>query len=79
MVAGHMNTMSRAFSVIALILSLTLSAHAQAANSLASLPPALRAAVQSGNAQAITQAINTLSGGNPQRSATLACLEIARD
>lgn len=38
----------------------------------AQLPPALQAAVLSGNAQAVNQAINTLSGGNPQRAAELA-------
>jgi hypothetical protein len=38
----------------------------------ANLPPALRAAVQSGNTSAVTQAINTLSGGNPTQAAALA-------
>jgi hypothetical protein len=36
------------------------------------LPPALRAAVQSGNADAVSQAIATLSGGNSVQSAQLA-------
>jgi hypothetical protein len=40
------------------------------------LPPALQAAVQSGNASAITQAIQTLSAGNPARAAALA-LDVA--
>jgi hypothetical protein len=38
----------------------------------ATLPPALRAAFVSGNAQQMSAAINTLSGGNPQRAAALA-------
>ncbi|HEY1110854.1 MAG TPA: hypothetical protein VGE76_19530 [Opitutaceae bacterium] len=38
----------------------------------ATLPPALQAAVNSGNANSITQAINALSGGNPARRAQLA-------
>jgi len=36
------------------------------------LPPALQAALLSGNVAAIEQAINVLSGGNPQRQAQLA-------
>lgn len=43
----------------------------------APLPPALRAAINSGNANAVTQAINTLSGGNPQRAAQLAQQAVA--
>lgn len=39
---------------------------------LNSLPPALRAAVTSGNGSVVTQVINTLSGGSPQRAAQLA-------
>lgn len=42
------------------------------AQTLTTLPPALRAAVNSGNTQAVQQAIQTLSGGNPQRAAQLA-------
>lgn len=38
----------------------------------ATLPPALRAAFVSGNAQQMSAAINTLSGGNPERAAALA-------
>ena len=41
-------------------------------NPLASLPPALRAAVQSGNPDAIRQAITTLSGGDAAQTASLA-------
>ncbi len=52
-------------------------AQAQTAQGLAALPPALRAAVQSGNSNAITQAINTLSGGNSTTAATLAAQTIA--
>jgi len=48
------------------------TAPGSATQSMNNLPPALRAAVLSGNSQAVTQAINTLSGGNPQRSAALA-------
>lgn len=40
--------------------------------SLSSLPPSLRAAVLSGNANQVTQAIAVLSGGNAQRQAALA-------
>lgn len=36
------------------------------------LPPALQAAINSGNAAAIAQVIATLSGGNPERAAQLA-------
>lgn len=43
----------------------------------ASMPPALQAAVTSGNAQAVQQAIATLSGGNPQRAGALAEAAIA--
>lgn len=41
------------------------------------IPPALRAAIASGNAQAVTQVIQTLSAGNPQRTAALAALAVA--
>ncbi|HLO78206.1 MAG TPA: hypothetical protein VK196_17255 [Magnetospirillum sp.] len=44
----------------------------QQGSSMNSLPPALQAAVLSGNPTAIDQAINTLAGGNPQRMASLA-------
>ncbi|WP_052711715.1 FecR family protein [Elstera litoralis] len=43
----------------------------------AAMPPALQAAINSGNAAAVTQAINTLSAGNPQRAATLAQQAVA--
>jgi hypothetical protein len=52
--------------------TLATVAAAQQAGTLASLPPALRAAALSGNSQAVAQAIATLSGGNPQTRATLA-------
>ncbi|MFD2264725.1 hypothetical protein ACFSM5_17605 [Lacibacterium aquatile] len=42
------------------------------------LPPALQASVQSGNAQAIQQAIMTLSAGNPTQAANLAAAVVAR-
>lgn len=48
----------------------SLSAMAQAKNE-APLPPALQAAVASGNSQAVSQAIATLSGGNPARAMAL--------
>ncbi len=48
-----------------------------AAQGLEQMPPALRAAVLSGNAQAIQQALATLSAGNPGRLATLAGQVIA--
>lgn len=38
----------------------------------ASLPPALQAAILSGNPAAVQRAITTLSGGNPQRAGALA-------
>jgi hypothetical protein len=41
---------------------------------LQALPPALRAALLSGNPAQIEQAITTLSGGNPAQAATLAGL-----
>ena len=65
--------------ILTLCLALTgaVSNYAQAQQSgIVSLPPALRAAVMSGNAQAVSQAINTLSGGNPQRAADLANLVV---
>lgn len=43
-----------------------------------SLPPALRAAVSSGNSDAIQRAIATLSGGNPQQASSLAVLVAAQ-
>lgn len=50
-----------------------LAQQAGAANAaLNQLPPALRAAVLSGNSAAITQAINVLAAGNPTQAATLA-------
>jgi hypothetical protein len=39
---------------------------------MSALPPALRAAVQSGNAQVIQQAITALAAGNPTQAASLA-------
>lgn len=48
------------------------------ASTQAALPPALQAAVNSGNAQAIQQAIQVLSGGNPQRAAVLAQQVVTR-
>lgn len=50
---------------------------AQAPTSTA-LPPALQAAVAGGNTQQIQQAIQTLSGGNPQRAAVLAQQVVTR-
>ena len=41
------------------------------------LPPALRAAIQSGNDRVISQAIETLSGGNDQTKAQLVLLAIS--
>ncbi len=41
------------------------------------LPPALQAAINSGNANAVTQAITVLSAGNPQRAALLAQQAVA--
>ncbi len=49
----------------------------QVAQAPAALPPALQAAINSGNAAAVTQVINTLSAGNPQRAATLAQQAVA--
>ena len=49
----------------------------QVAQAPAAMPPALQAAINSGNAAAVTQAINTLSAGNPQRAATLAQQAVA--
>ncbi len=46
-------------------------------NTVNTLPPALRAAVQSGNSNAVTQAINTLSGGNAVQAASLAAQVVA--
>lgn len=43
---------------------------------MAALPPALRAAILSGNTQGIIQAINVLSGGDPLRAANLAAQAI---
>lgn len=43
-----------------------------AAQGAETLPPALRAAIQSGNGAAVAAAIATLSGGNSQRAAALA-------
>ena len=54
-----------------LLLALGVTA-AFGAQTQVNLPPALRAAVQAGNPQAIQQAINTLSGGNPAQAAALA-------
>lgn len=48
------------------------SSATQSTTSLASLPPALRAAIMSGNPAGIQAALTTLSGGNPVRLATLA-------
>lgn len=48
------------------------------ASTQAALPPALQAAVNSGNAQQIQQAIQVLSGGNPQRAAVLAQQVVTR-
>lgn len=42
------------------------------------LPPALSAAIQSGNPAAVSQVINTLAGGNSQRAAQLAAATIAQ-
>ena len=50
----------------------------QAASAQTQLPPALQAAINSGSAQAISQAIDTLSGGNPERKAALALQVAAR-
>lgn len=49
----------------------------QSQQQAAQLPPALQAAIQSGNAQMVQQAINSLAGGNPDRIATLAAQTIA--
>lgn len=49
----------------------------QQGNPTAALPPALRAAVMSGNASAVSQAIAVLSGGDPARAAALASSVIA--
>jgi hypothetical protein len=57
---------------IALCVLMADVAIAQQAATTAPLPPALQAAVNSGNADAITQAIQVLSGGNPSRMAALA-------
>lgn len=48
------------------------------ASTQAALPPALQAAVNGGNAQQIQQAIQVLSGGNPQRAAVLAQQVVTR-
>ncbi|GFZ92313.1 hypothetical protein GCM10011497_22870 [Elstera cyanobacteriorum] len=48
------------------------------ASTQAALPPALQAAVNSGNAQQIQQAVQVLSGGNPQRAAVLAQQVVTR-
>jgi hypothetical protein len=48
------------------------SSATQSTTSLASLPPALRAAIMSGSSAGIQAALTTLSGGNPVRLATLA-------
>lgn len=53
-------------------LAATSPVPAQSKSEAAPLPPALKAALLSGNAKAVTQAIATLSGGNPERAATLA-------
>ncbi|MEQ5777829.1 hypothetical protein J4E05_20055 [Thalassospira sp. NFXS8] len=53
----------------------TTAAFAQSAGQsagIAQLPPALRAALLAGNSNAIQQAIQTLSGGNATRAASLA-------
>lgn len=53
--------------------SVPLAAQAQqAGNQQPALPPALQAAIASGNPAAIQQAINTLSGGNASRAGALA-------
>ncbi|WP_428249607.1 hypothetical protein [Ferrovibrio sp.] len=54
-----------------------MPSHAQQdQQALTALPPALRAAVLSGNSSAITAAINTLSGGNPAQQANFANLVV---
>lgn len=47
------------------------TAAAQMGSAYDALPPALRAAIESGNANAVGQAIATLSGGNPDTAAAL--------
>lgn len=65
---------SRALALGLIALLPLSSIHAQTRNqgaSNAQLPPALQAAVLSGNPQSIARAISTLSGGNPQQMANL--------
>lgn len=65
-------------SLLAVMLAagaLWLSHPAQAAE--ATLPPALQAAILSGNSAAVQRAITTLSGGNPVNAANLAAQTIA--
>jgi hypothetical protein len=49
----------------------------QIAQAPAAMPPALQAAINSGNAAMVTQVITTLSAGNPQRAAALAQQAVA--
>jgi hypothetical protein len=60
--------------VVVLIMGVASSGGAAFAQGAATqpLPPALRAAVMSGNQQAVSAVIATLSAGNPQMAATLA-------
>lgn len=60
-----------AFAVSLALFTVNVAQAQQATNTVA-LPPALQAAVQSGNAAAISQAITTLSAGNPIQAANLA-------
>ena len=68
-------------AVLAAILTTGGTASAQeqqrAQAAAASLPPALQAAIQSGNPDAVSRAIATLSAGNPQRAGALAEATIA--
>jgi hypothetical protein len=55
-----------------LTLAATSALPAQSKSETAPLPPALNAAILSGNSKAVTQVISTLSGGNPSIAASLA-------
>lgn len=71
------NTIKPFLLSVAIASALGLTSTTAHAAGAPALPPALQAAVQSGNARAISQAISTLSGGDPQKSANLADAVVA--
>src|SRR5262245_52386908 len=73
----HLMTLKKLLFTTFVMLGCTLLAQPNRSSAAQpTLPPALQAAVNSGNSSAITQAIQTLSGGNPARAAALA-LDVA--